>query len=127
MCAKTKREAIISALHKIEEYCKNEIMPKMKYKNDLSVEFGEWERYNGWDASYKHSFSINKRDNRISYRTGGLWLRFKTEKWDKDRLIYDNWTYAKDLILHWQEVKAKIFDELIRQEAENSAIMDFEV
>jgi hypothetical protein len=127
MDAKTKREAIISALHKIEEYCENEIMPKMKYKNDLSVEFGEWERYNGWDADYKHSFSINKRDNKISYRTGGLWLCFEAEEWNKDRLIYDNWTYAKDLILHWQEVKAKIFDELTRQEAENSAIMDFEV
>lgn len=104
MNVKAEREAVISALHQIEDFCTAHIVPNLKHQDRVSVEFGKLERYGyGWEREYEHSFTVFA-NGQISYRTGGLILRFKTETWD-NATIYGSWSYGKDLLLYWQEVK----------------------
>lgn len=121
-----ERKSIIDALHKIEEFCRTDIVPEVKHSDRVSVDFGEKVYYHGWSVKeYKHSFTVCK-NGEIFYRTGGLILPF-VEDHIHDSTVYNSWTFAKDLILDWQEVKGKLFAKLRAQEEESNSIRNFTV
>lgn len=125
MDIKIERKSITDALHKIEEFCYTNIVPQLKYGDKVSVGFGE-KVYHGWSVKeYKHSFTVYK-NGEIYYRSGGLVLPFADDN-IHDSTVYSSWTFAKDLILGWQEVKGKLFAELKAQKEESDSIRNFTV
>lgn len=127
MITSLKSEVLNDALHKIQDYCEKEIIPKMEYSNRLEINFGEV-LYRGWESKYEYSFAIDKSKMNIYYRSGGLMLCFKKEAYTSST-IYDlcSWVLTKDLILYWQDVKHKLLEELDRQEQEFKAVSNFQV
>lgn len=122
-----EKVTITEALKKIEQFIRENYIPRLLNVNSISVDFGELKRYpNTWKTEYEHSLSF-RREGDIYYRTGGLSLNFSPDLIFKDRDIYDNWTWAKDLILYWQEVKRKVGAEFEKKEGECLRITNFEV
>ena len=125
----TKEEVgiIKNNLKQIEEYAKNTFFPRLREHESVCVEFGENDPRR-WNFSMEkdHSFGVSA-DGDVWYRTGGLVLYFEPPEWRADRSIYDSWTYAKDLLLHWPQVKRQVEDALTAKERERKAMLSFSV
>ena len=107
-----ERDAVVQALCQIEEYLETNIIPRLKFKRQVSVEFGELKQYDGIEHKvYEHSLTVFA-DGVICYRTGGLVLRFKPDPVD-DNTVFNSWTHCRTLILCWHEVRNKLLKEII--------------
>ena len=134
MDLKTEKIAIHNALHQIENYCKDEIAPKIKpngfHDNRIFAEFGELKRYPyQYEREYEFKFVVYE-NGEVIFHTGGLCLPFKerdTVRNPERETVSGSWMYAKDLILNWQTVKRKLFEKLAEQQAEDNAILQFTV
>lgn len=123
----TKEEVgiIKNNLKQIEEYAKNTFLPRLREHESVCVEFGENDSRR-WNFSMEkdHSFGVDA-DGDVWYRAGGLVLYFDPPEWRADRSIYDLWTYAKNLLLCWPQVKRQVEDALTAKERERTALLSF--
>lgn len=124
---KNEKDYVCDGLKKIDQYITEQLVPRVANIGHVSVEFGKLKSYpNSWAPEREHSISVYK-DGNIAYRTGGLSLYFSLDKDYKDRCVYKDWTYSKDLLLYWKEVKQKLLLEIEQKEREYSEIVNFQI
>lgn len=124
---KAEAESIKANLRKIQAYVKENFVPRLRKYDTLSVDFGELKRYPGkWEPEHEHSFWFGA-DGLMGYRCGGLNLNFIEESNGPFSSVFQSWTYATDLLLHWQQVKRLIEAELDKRDRERAALASFEV
>lgn len=119
--------SIKANLVKIQKYVKEQFVPRLRKYDSLSVDFGEAKRHPyRWDMEHEHSFGF-AWNGEMWYRCGGLSLRFIEDDDGPSGSIFTSWPYASDLLLHWQQVKRLIEQELDKRDRERAALALFEV
>ena len=125
----TKEEvsAIKANLKQIEEYAKENYVPRLRKDESVSVEFGEPDpRRLRYSVDKDLSFGVNYAGD-VWFRAGGLTLQFNPPEWRADRSIYNSWPYATPLLLRWPQVKQKVEAALTAKENERKALLSFTV
>ncbi len=106
-----EHEIIVGNLKKIEEYAKEEILPRLRENEIVRSRVN-----NNW-------FGV-KANGEICFTKGGLWLYFDEEKHPNDN-VFHSWTYATALLLDWEEFKHEISRKLDSMDQERKKILDF--
>ncbi len=124
---KAEAESIKANLKKIQEFVMEHYVPRLRKYDSLSVGFGKLRRYpNRWDMEHEHTFGFNYCGE-MWYRCGGLVLHFIEKADGPFSSVFQSWTYAPDLLLHWQQVKRLIDSKMDKRERERNALANFEV
>ena len=125
MYNKQDLEKLKGNLKKIEEFCRQNYIPRIPNREDrISVDFGPMETYPGqWCQEPRFSFGMDGRGN-IWFRVGGLFLHFDD---NKEPSIYKNNIYGEDLLLNWRKVKGLMESELIILTEKRELLEKFEV
>ncbi len=118
-------EKLKGNLKKIEEFCRQNYIPRIPNQEDrISVNFGLMESYPGqWGRKPRFSFGMDGQGN-IWFRVGGLFLHFDE---DREPSVYKNNIYGEDLLLNWRKVKDLIEAELIILAEKRKILDEFEV
>lgn len=125
MYSKQDLEKLNGNLKKIEEFCRQNYIPRIPRREDrICVDFGPLESYpRQWGREPKYSFGMDGRGN-IWFRVGGLVLPFGE---DKQPNIFKNNVYGEDLLLNWKKVKGLIEAELDILTEKKRILDEFEV
>ena len=115
-----EEEKVKCGLIQIREYVTKNCVPRLRKYESVSVKFN----------NYGFGFEDN---GRIWGSIGGLVLRFNEDDPLRhnpscgDLYVLNNLRYGMQLLLNWQEVKARINVELDNRDRTRMTIMNFEV
>ena len=122
-------QKISDNLHLIEEYLRN-LSKQIPKRNAIQADFGKTKAYAGkYYPEPEHSIYVRANGD-ITFRTGGLYLGFSDEtKGDNNDSIYTKGrlSYGVPIILHWQEIKARLNTQLAGLVKELDAINNFQI
>lgn len=122
----TKEEAqsIKENLTKVHAYVRENYVPRLRRYENVNVRFGDTRgnpiRYN-MDKEFAFGFNY---DGDAWFRAGGLSLSFDPESPEN---VYTSYSYARNLLIHWQAVKRLIEVELKKRDEERAALKNFTV
>lgn len=121
-----EREIIKGHIKAIENYCKTEIIPLINGYTCVDVSETQYRR-DGSPFKKTYLFSVDT-DGRICFVVGAS-THVIDEKWDRDYFYnaYEHLDSMKELLVRWQRVKAKLIEEINRENKLKSEILNFQV
>ena len=122
-----EKQIIKNNIKKIEEYCKTEILPKMR--GSLSISFFETQYRSDGSAFRKtYGFHIDTKGT-PTFTSSALRIVLDENHEGGSTSVnaYESIHYTVELFERWQTIKAKIHEELIKAQATRSALLSFEI
>lgn len=114
-------------LKKIEEYCKNEILPQTP--EGISVGFNEIHyRSDGSSFTKTYGFRITRAGTPI-FRSSALKIVIdeKHEATESSVNGFVRWQYGVELLEKWHIVKTKLHEEIKEQQFKKSSLLNFQI
>lgn len=121
-----EKEIIKGHIKAIENYCRTEIIPLIN--NYVCVDISETQyRSDGNPFKKTYLFSVDT-DGRICFVISAATFVID-EKWDRNYFYnaYENLNSMKELLIRWHTVKAKLIEEINRENKVKSEILNFQI
>ena len=125
-----EREIIKGHIKAIENYCKTEIAPLIT--DTVYVDFSETQyRKDGSSFRKTYLFSVEK-DGTPSFTSSALTMVID-EDYKRDGIssgyvnAYENVYYTEELLVRWQNVKAKLIEEINKQKKLKAEVLNFQI